>query len=174
MISVSENFVANYLQEMTACVDRIGARAVPAGYFYPTIEHFVLANGRQFKPARLNTALHRFGKPRQCFANTYHLVQWHGDAYTYVEGFAAMSFGIATPHAWAINTATGAVVDPTWRWQEDCQPASYFGVPLDFSLVLATAARRKRYGVLYNPEMDYPLMRQPFDATTTAALEVTQ
>ena len=97
-----------------------------------------------------------FGAGGQCFRNALKLVMRFPDELTYAEGFAASWFeGQIRPHfglhAWAV-TREGEAIDPTWSGKVE-----YFGVPFDLDYVLKTNARRKEFGVIDNPQEDFPL-----------------
>ena len=88
---------------------------------------------------------------RACFKNAFNLLTVRDDL-TYVEGYAFWFLPVL--HAWCVDAA-GNVVDPTW---DDPQDRRYFGVPFDRDFVFATAKERERYGVIENPEMNFPLI----------------
>jgi hypothetical protein len=117
----------------------------------PTIESFVLEHGREWQAAKRPAGL-RKRRNQMCFMNATHLMQ-EDESLTYVEGYAARFF--PTIHAWCV-TPDGIVVDLTWP---DPQNSHYFGVPFQREFVRATICKREYYGVLDNPQQDWPLIR---------------
>ena len=118
---------------------------------YPTMYHFLLRHGRDFSWRPLPAGLRR-GLPRQCFLNAM-LLAFRSPNYIYVEGFA-MCGGLpamSMEHAWCVDRK-GFVADPTWQEGTD-----YFGVPFRTKYLKKVALERKSSGVLYNPEMRFPL-----------------
>jgi hypothetical protein len=58
----------------------------------------------------------------------------------------------AVAHAWCINS-DNFVVDPTWD-----EGAEYFGVPFRHNYLRRVLKARTDYGLIDNPEMDFPLV----------------
>jgi hypothetical protein len=74
--------------------------------------------------------------------------------YMYVEGYAVNRW-ITThtvAHAWCIGS-DNFVVDPTWD-----EGAEYFGVPFRHDYLRRVLKARRDYGLIDNPEMDFPLV----------------
>lgn len=117
---------------------------------YPTIYHFLLRHGRDFSWRPLPPSLRR-GLPRQCFLNAM-LLAFRSPRYIYVEGLARPpEVNMSVEHAWCVDRE-GFVADPTWTEGTD-----YFGVPFRTKYLKKVALERKSSGVLYNPEMRFPL-----------------
>ena len=55
-------------------------------------------------------------------------------------------------HAWCINS-DNFVVDPTWD-----EGTEYFGVPFRHDYLRRVLKARRDYGLIDNPEMDFPLV----------------
>ena len=94
------------------------------------------------------------GRPRECFRNAAALALRKPDMYMYVEGYAVNRW-IAThtvAHAWCIGS-DNFVVDPTWD-----EGAEYFGVPFRHDYLDRVLKARRDYGLIDNPEMDFPLV----------------
>ena len=117
------------------------------------ISEFILRHGRVFEWKPFPAQLTR-GAPRQCYLNAT-LLAFRSAGYIYVEGYAvAPNLGMPVEHAWCITALRGVVVDPTWESGSD-----YFGVPFRTEYLRRVVRTRRSYGVLYNPEMKFPLLR---------------
>lgn len=124
---------------------------------YTSEADFILKSGHSFE----NTALPRkvrMGRPRECFLNAATLALRKPDIYMYVEGYAVNRWIAMHPvaHAWCI-TFDNDVVDPTWD-----DGAEYFGVPFRHDYLRRVLKARRDYGLIDNPEMDFPLVTGAF------------
>ncbi len=136
--------VKEYLEGMTKlCNTRSGK------FKYSCFEDFILRNGKEFKVSKEKIKL---GKIRECFRNAFYLAD-NGGKYVYVEGYATTK-GNPLPvlHAWCINQDS-EVVDPTWEDGDE-----YFGTSFDLNYVRKVILKRKKFGVLDNYEMRFPLL----------------
>ena len=142
--------VQNYLSQVAEMLKMNKQRN---GFLYGSKEEFVQKNGQEFKPQEFDSSKYPDARrtPKECFSNAWHLASETG--LTYVEGFA---FNVMFPmlHAWCVDQE-GNVVDPTWKTPEDCQ---YFGVPFSMEYVNRIIFKRKRFGVIDNMQMDFPLL----------------
>lgn len=106
---------------------------------------YVGAYGEHFKAAPLPSTVHP-GRPKECYKNASLLVMENPE-YDFVEGFAksGSTGDLVFAHAWAVDRATGDVVDNTWTEPEQAQ---YFGVRYDRKAYLKYLYTAKIYGVL--------------------------
>jgi hypothetical protein len=109
------------------------------------------------------------GRPRECFRNAATLALRNPNIYIYVEGYAVNTW-IAMhtmAHAWCINSDDFAV-DPTWD-----EGTEYFGVPFRHDYLRQALNARRDYGLIDNPEMDFPLVTgaQPMGAEHASTAE---
>ena len=135
--------------------DAFNRQAVAGGQFaaYTSEADFILKNGRSFDAAPLPRGV-RMGSPRECFRNAASLALRKPKLYTYVEGYAVNRW-IAlhtVAHAWCVGS-DNLVVDPTWD-----EGTEYFGVPFRHDYLRRVLGARKNYGLIDNPEMDFPLV----------------
>ena len=135
--------------------DAFSRQAVAGGQFaaYTSEADFILKNGQPFYPAPLPRGV-RMGRPRECFRNAATFALRKPNLYTYVEGYAVNRW-IAmhtVAHAWCVGTDNYAV-DPTWD-----EGTEYFGVPFRHDYVRRVLKSRGDYGLIDNPEMDFPLV----------------
>ena len=139
-----EKIVRDYLEKMSELCN-----ARTSKFRYSSFEAFVLKNGKEFEISKEKV---KTGKMKECFRNAYHLAD-NGRKYTYVEGYA-ITKGLPLPvlHAWCL-TEDGKVADPTWKDGEE-----YFGVSFDLNYVRKIILRRKKFGVIDNYEMHFPLL----------------
>jgi hypothetical protein len=120
---------------------------------YTSEADFILKNGRPFEAAALPRGV-RMGSPRECFRNAATLALRKPKLYTYVEGYAVNRW-IAlhtVAHAWCVGS-DNLVVDPTWD-----EGTEYFGVPFQHDYLRRVLGARKDYGLIDNPEIDFPLV----------------
>jgi hypothetical protein len=121
----------------------------PPGFIYTPISEFVLKNGKFMGSRSIASNQCPKGEAKQCFYNAYHLASMFD--FIYCEGYAAGI--IPVHHAWCIDE-DGNILDNTWDTGEE-----YFGVPFDLKYVNKTILKRKKYGVIDNWEMKWPLLR---------------
>ena len=154
--AASDSSLRDYLSTM------VGLRGnPPEGFEYGGVHDFILKNGRAFQsPTSLPSDV-RQRKLGLCFMNAYQLVDGRPDL-TYVEGIASYK-GIPIDHAWAVDK-DNHVIDPTWAGNKDYLPGDhkYFGVKIPIETVRKTIFVRGKYGVLYNPEQGFPLLKEKF------------
>lgn len=128
-----------------------------SGRPHMSAEGFVLEHGQKFaKVAPLPPGV-RPMKLGECYRNAALVAIEHPEL-TYTEGFAT-AFGVPMGHAW-LTDANGSVIDPTWekdRIAGEADGREYYGVKFDTTYLMRTITARGKYGLLYNPEMDFPL-----------------
>jgi hypothetical protein len=113
----------------------------------------LLAHGRTWPGQPLPSGI-RLGKAKACFQNAHELCMTRD--LVYCEGFAASGLGIPIHHAWAVDPATGGVIDPTWRWQRRQRwvdhPSTwvYLGLPFQRTYAMQHIMRNRHYGILYS------------------------
>lgn len=121
---------------------------------------FMLEYGREWK-ADLSS-LHGDMRQGACFSNAT-LKMSDNQSLTYVEGYA-VHCGLPLEHAWCVDE-NGKVIDPTWKptyVNGNAVPEGaieYFGIPFKRKYVLGTIITRGYYGVLDNPQENFPLYR---------------
>ena len=144
------NPVIEYMEALVSFKES-GKMKVPEGWKYSCIEDLVLKNGRNFteKIPFWDDLLPKKG----CFENVTKIVIKNKDL-IYVEGFAQPKGLITTLHAWCL-TKDEKVIDPTWENGE-----FYYGIPFNTEYVLKVILERKKYGILDNWEMDFPLLKK--------------
>lgn len=119
------------------------------GWKYSCIEDFVLRNGQSFSKSLLKI---KRGRMKACFRNAFRLADNSSNEFLYVEGYATSMIDFPVLHAWCLDK-DGKVVDPTWKDGKE-----YFGVPFNLDYVRRTIFKRKRFGVIDNFEMGFPLI----------------
>lgn len=69
---------------------------------------------------------------------------------------------LAVHHAWCLDGA-GRVVEPTWRFSEECPAASalYMGIAFPARMVARSLIGRRYAGVINNFERKHPLLHRP-------------
>ena len=94
------------------------------------------------------------GRPRECFRNAATLALRKPDLYVYVEGYAVNRWVAmhTVAHAWCVGS-DNFVVDRTWD-----EGTEYFGVPFRHDYLRGVLKVRRDYGLIDNPEMDFPLV----------------
>jgi len=117
------------------------------GFFYSCPEEFVLQNGCDFEPRRLETKKYRYCKIGYCFYNTYRLILKYSEL-NYAEGYVTMNNKHTFLHAWAMDGSS--VIDNTLRWTEDRFPVSYRGIIFPRMYVIKTQMRNPNCGSLIN------------------------
>ena len=124
---------------------------------FKNIDEFVLKNGQAFHAKELPEEFEA-GTPKQCYRNAALLAIQSPDL-TYVEGYA-LSFGIPMGHAWVVNEKNN-VIDNTWTGPigSGIEDREYFGVKFSDQFLTKTLFEREKYGVLFNPEMGFPILR---------------
>jgi hypothetical protein len=120
---------------------------------YCSYEHFVLENGTDFGRGSEAPEDLKYGKMKQCFANSFGLAM-DDPTKIYCEGWALNI--IPVHHAWCLDVDTGDVVDPTWGDQHEC---FYYGVPFKTNFVREHALKTGIYGIFYNPKSDLGLIK---------------
>jgi hypothetical protein len=135
--------------------DAFNRQALAGGQFatYTSEADFILKNGRPYEAAALPRGI-RMGRPRECFRNAATLALRKPNLYTYVEGYAVNRW-IAmhtVAHAWCVGSDNYAV-DPTWD-----EGTEYFGVAFRHDYLRRVLKSRRDYGLIDNPEMDFPLV----------------
>lgn len=125
----------------------------PKGYFYSSLEAFVLAHGRQFKPQSLPDGI-RMGEEKLCYQNAFDLALCNSK-YTYCEGFAVpRCVPMPIAHAWVVDK-DGNVIDNTWK----DGGVEYFGVPFKTNDVQKTILSKNSYGIIENWQQKFPLLK---------------
>lgn len=117
-----------------------------------SMEEFVLAHGKIYTSTKLKTSV-PFSTPHECYKNALELL-YVSDEYTYVEGYLSVC-GVPIQHAWCVKD--GLVVDPTIPNPD--KDWEYMGVSFDKQFVIKTVMKRKRYGIIDNPEHRFPLLQ---------------
>lgn len=110
---------------------------------YSSKEGLLLAGGQQFTrrvPVEPYGAKMRY---KQCYENAYQLVMVNSTDLVYCEGYAASL--IAVPHAWAVVRGSGAVVDPTWDFEDE--DVDYFGIPLKLQFISRWLVQTGHWGL---------------------------
>ena len=111
---------------------------------FASFEELILGKGRQMH----NPKFIKGGAMKECFKNSYNLMQKKG--YTYCEGYAMGIIPVL--HAWCLDKK-GNVVDPTWK-----DGTEYYGIPFKTEYVLETAIKREYYGIIDNWQDRWPLL----------------
>lgn len=143
--------IVGYLQAIVTMKEKFCNHA-PEGYYYKSMEAFILAQGKHYTPKPLPKGI-RIGQKKDCFKNAFNLAN-DNPGYTYVEGYAS-SKTVCMPleHAWVVDL-DGNVIDNTWEDGDE-----YFGVPFKTDYVRRTILDKKTYGVIENWEQKFPLMK---------------
>lgn len=135
--------------------DAFNRQAVAGEQFaaYTSEADFILKNGRPFEAGALPRGI-RMGRPRECFRNAATLALRKPNLYTYVEGYAVNRWVAmhTVAHAWCVGPDNYAV-DPTWD-----EGTEYFGVAFRHDHLRRVLKSRRDYGLIDNPEMDFPLI----------------
>ncbi len=158
------------LRQYLEMVGNMQGHRVPPGMKHGTVESLVAKEGEDYesdntRPLPKGVKQRKLG---ECYMNAYQLADSQPDKYQYVEGFATPG-GVPMGHAWTVDRKTGEVVDPTWggRPEKFTAHVAYRGVPMDIKDVRETVMRRKKYGVLHDPEGGFPKLRS-FGAAVAA------
>lgn len=125
---------------------------------YASIENLLVVEGGCF-----STGKHSFvgtvGAVGQCFRSAGQAAL-RDPRLTYCEGVAIRGNSQPTSHAWCIDEQ-GVVIDNTWNTENPLHRGSgYFGVAFTAEYLQQTYLARKEFGLLDNPEMDWPLLRR--------------
>ncbi len=151
----------DYLRQEVEIVSRI--RQGDSSWHYVSPADLILREGRDWRAETYNEDdWGPRGLPRQCFKNAYHLALEFPDDLVYVEGYAYRDI-LAVQHAWAVETFSGNVVDPTWDNVAADAGFEYLGIPFDFDWVEETTTARGYYGVIDDWQRHFPLLRGPLD-----------
>lgn len=136
------------------------------GAVYASIQELVARHGETFEPGPTSVppefaddAVAIRPMARRCFRNALELVLRRRDELSYVEGYATLEIAPGLPilHAWAA-TADGAVVDPTW----ETPGVEFLGLRFRLEHALRLLSDRECFGLLDNPELGFPLLREPW------------
>lgn len=118
------------------------------------LEHFLLSNGRPYKPALLPDDIER-GRMGHCFDNALITAMRSGGRYTYVEGLAwNPRHGCWMLHAWL--TDGEYAFDPTWyaldnrTGKEAPFPTVYIGIEMEARKVADFVMETEYAGVVVN------------------------
>ena len=128
------------------------------GNAYTCREDLVLQEGRPM-PWRRKPRGISYGREKHCFMNALHLSAATG--WSYCEGFAIGTGGIALAHAWVIDP-DGFVVDNTWRYKRGVTP-EYFGVAMSEDFVFEYIIEKGTYGVFGEHPMRDPILAKKFE-----------
>lgn len=130
---------------------------------YVCLEHFVMKNGRFWKPnADALPEDVRPGPTGQCFRNAANLALDHRNKYIYVEGYATSL--IPVMHAWCVHWQTGEVIDPTWTGEfNTLRPVAreYYGIAINTNYLCEMLLNRERYGIIDAWELRWPMLTAP-------------
>lgn len=129
------------------------------GRAYSGFAEALLKNGRAFQTAPLPKGV-KPGHQGMCYMDAFQLADRRPDL-TYVEGHVT-TFDVPIEHAWTVDQ-NGTVVDPTLGRRataKDWASREYFGIPFNIDYVRDTIMARKIYGVFYNPEQQFPILRE--------------
>ncbi len=135
-----------------------GMQPARPGRAYGGFASFLLKNGRAFKTAPLPKGVTP-GHQGLCYMDAFQLADRRPDL-TYCEGYVT-AVGVPIEHAWCADK-DGTIVDPTLgrdTTEKDWAEREYFGVPFDINYVRKTILARKIYGVMHNPEQEFPIIR---------------
>lgn len=127
---------------------------------YKCYEHMILERGILFKGfTHVDTP---YNTMKECYKNAFLLADENPDKYIYCEGVACSV--IPMHHAWCVDER-GNVFDPTWK-----EGSHYVGIPFKIDHVRRTILARKYYGVIDDPQRDFPLYRK-FDESVEYKLK---
>lgn len=101
-----------------------------------------------------------------CFRNATHLAWADPGGLTYCEGYAfPEDLDIPIEHAWCVDQS-GHVVDNTWSSPES---SVYFGVPLALKYVAGVLAKKRTFGVVFDPASGRELLSKPSSSWRAAS-----
>ena len=141
------------LEKHLVVVAEMLRKCTPVHQEFMSIQEFVLKHGKHY-PARKTVENVPSSTPKECFKNALELA-WSSIEYTYCEGFISVH-GVPIQHAWCVNK-NGLVVDPTIQTPKS--DYEYFGVCFNTEFVTKSVLKRKRYGIIDNPEQRFPLLQ---------------
>lgn len=142
--------VTAYLEAMVELKKQFNS---PKDYYYPSIEAFLLAHGKHYKPHSRPKGV-KLGPAKLCFMNAFLLANDNPDAYTYVEGFAVpKGIGLPLEHAWCVDK-DGNVIDNTWG-----DATEYFGVPFKIDAIRRVLLDKGTYGIIDDWEHKHPILK---------------
>jgi hypothetical protein len=130
--------------------------STPDGKDRPSVEKFILENGRYFKPAPLPRNIPH-GDIHSCFENAFLLAVKNKTKYFYCEGYATTGL-LPTLHAWGV-TADGKVIDPTWCPDGSNEKMEYFGIAFDWDYITKQFKSMKHFGLINDAKRKWPLLR---------------
>lgn len=170
-----------YLEQMAKMLEQVRPVA-PEGYAYPSIEAYVLANGKEYASAKFTKDELAYAKGllkkgrwpiKQCFSNSQQILLKHAGSpssemrLSYIEGYAYSGI-IPFLHGWL--SLNGKVLDVTLREQPSGKRIlgtfapnyAYYGVEVPASLIQERIIKTQFWGSLLDCyELNYPLLRSP-------------
>jgi len=121
----------------------------------PSIEKFVLENGRYFKPAPLPRGIPH-GDVHNCFENAFLLAVKNKTKFLYCEGYATTGL-LPVLHSWVIDT-NGNVIDNTWAPDGSNEKMEYFGIAFDWDYITKQFKTMKHFGLINDEKRKWPLL----------------
>lgn len=114
------------------------------------LEKFLLERGHYWRGSALPEWVPE-GTPGECYSDAAWLALNYPGEFTYVEGVAVGAGLIPVHHAWAVENATGKVVDKTWAALDFFRPTRtyYYGVPVKTDFLRAHLLEKEAYGLFH-------------------------